>query len=116
LCCNSRAQSPGKKRSNSTTAPTLVQYCAGGSLEKKLNGTPLPPRESVKARGKDVHTWTWLFQAMTARQRGKHDEARRLLARFEAWRDRQTFPTWQQRVSWNMVLREARRVVHGRPQ
>ena len=27
-----------------------LEFCGGGSLEKKLNGTPLPPREAVEFR------------------------------------------------------------------
>jgi hypothetical protein len=68
---------------------------------------------SAKAPDASVNTWAWLFQAMVARQLGKHDEASRLPSRFESWYGKQAFPTWQQRVSWEMVLREARTVVRG---
>jgi WD40 repeat protein/tetratricopeptide (TPR) repeat protein len=70
---------------------------------------------SVKAHGKGGYVDTWLFQAMTARQLGKHDEALRLLARFEKRHARQKFPTWQQRTYWEVLLAEARKTVHTPP-
>ena len=40
--------------------------------------------EPGKAHGKGGFTDTWLWQALTARQRGRHDEADRLLTKCEA--------------------------------
>ena len=28
-----------------------LEFCAGGSLDRKLNGTPLPPQEAARAGG-----------------------------------------------------------------
>jgi hypothetical protein len=71
---------------------------------------------TVEALGKGGYVDTWLFQGMTARQLGKHDDAARLLARFEARHARQTFPTWQQRAYWEVLLTEARLLIHTPPQ
>ena len=47
--------------------------------------------ESVKAQGKEGLPETWLFQALAAQKQGQHAEAVALLARFEAWHQKQTF-------------------------
>jgi WD40 repeat protein len=71
--------------------------------------------ESVKVHSKGGYVNTWLFQAMTARQLGKHDEATRMLDRFEDWHLGQKFPNWQTRVRLGVLLAEARVVVRNPP-
>jgi hypothetical protein len=69
----------------------------------------------VKVQGKGGEAETWLFQALTARQLGKHDEALALLERVETWHGKQTMSDWRQRVFWDVLLREARTVVRTPP-
>ncbi len=69
--------------------------------------------ESIRAHGKGGFVDTWLFQAMTYRQLGRLDQAKQQLARFEAWHQKQKFATWQQRIFWETLLREAQTVVNG---
>jgi tetratricopeptide (TPR) repeat protein len=71
--------------------------------------------ESVKASGGDVSAETWLFQALAAQKQGQRVEALGWLARFEAWRQKQTFPDWQQRELYQLLLAEAQREVNAKP-
>jgi Tfp pilus assembly protein PilF len=114
------------------TAESLVRHAAGNVAQQR-NATTLhfhgaalyrageyaqaerTLAESVKTQGGGGFADTSLFQALTARQRGKYDESVRQLARFEEWLRQQKFSTWQQRVMWDALLREARRVVHTPP-
>jgi WD40 repeat protein/tetratricopeptide (TPR) repeat protein len=71
--------------------------------------------ESIGAHGNGGFFDTLLFGAMTARQRGKHEQAAQLLARFEKWHEKETFAQWQDRVAWSALLNEARKVIHTPP-
>ena len=78
----------------------------------------MPPTRqagSVNAEGTGGYIDTWLFLGMTARQRGKHDEAIARLARFEAWHGEQKFDNWQERVRWSTLVAEARKLIHTPP-
>ncbi len=44
---------------------------------------------------------------------GQLEQARKHLARFEEWHSKQQFPTWQERILWETLLREARSVVNA---
>jgi len=71
--------------------------------------------ESVKASGGDGSALTWLFQALAAQQQGQHAEALGLLARYEIWHQKQTFPDWRLRALNQLLLAEAQRAVNGKP-
>ncbi len=70
--------------------------------------------ESVKASGGDGAAETWLFQALVAQQKGQHAEALGLLARYQLWHQKQTFPGWRQRALHQALLAEAQRAVNGK--
>jgi WD40 repeat protein len=70
--------------------------------------------EAGKAHGKAIAADTLLFRAMAAEQQGKHDEAAGLLATFERWHRGRTFPTWPQRVQWDVLLAEAQKLIGAR--
>ncbi len=69
--------------------------------------------EAAQAGGKGEQADTWLFQALALHKLGRGEEARRLLARGQDWGRRQTFPTWQARVGWELLLDEVRTAVAG---
>jgi Flp pilus assembly protein TadD len=71
--------------------------------------------ESVKAQGQGGYVDTWLFQAMAVRQRGKHDQARALMARVEAYHSKRKFDKWRTRVIWDTLLAEARKLIDTPP-
>ena len=112
--CRSRSMPGGMWHANAATPPLDT---AGAALYRvgKYEDAERTLSESIKAHGKGGYTDTWLFQAMTARRLGKYDEASRLLAPFENWHRQQTFPTWQQRVYWAVLLREARQLITTPP-
>src|SRR5262249_32681266 len=70
---------------------------------------------SVEAQGKGGFVDTRLFLAMTCKRLRRHDEAARLLARFEAWHERQQFTAWQDPVRWQALLAEARQLTNAPP-
>ena len=70
--------------------------------------------EAVKVHGKGGYVNTWLFQSMVARQKDKHDEARRLLTRVRGGLPRADLRR-QQRVWWSALLGEARKLIHTPP-
>jgi hypothetical protein len=67
--------------------------------------------ERALARGKGADPATWVFQALTAQRLHKHDQAARLLARFEDWHRQQKFPDWVTRIRWAALLAEARQLI-----
>jgi len=69
--------------------------------------------QSIIAHGKGGYVDTLLFQAMVCRQLGQLDQARKHLTRVEEWHRQQKFASWQQRVIWETLLREAQSVVRG---
>jgi hypothetical protein len=73
--------------------------------------------ESVKASGGEGSPETWLFQALAAQRQGQHAEALGLLARYQIWHQKQTFPdwNWQGRVLHQALLAEGQRVVNAQP-
>ncbi len=71
--------------------------------------------ESVKLHGKGGSVETWLFQVLLARRQGKYDEAEQTLRRVEEWYGKQKFALWQHRAYWEVLLREARKVVRRPP-
>ncbi len=71
--------------------------------------------ESLKVQGQEGLPDTWLFQALAAKKQGQHAEARTLLARFEAWHQKQTFTDWRQRTLYQLLLAEARGEVTAKP-
>jgi WD40 repeat protein len=87
-----------------------AQYRAGQYAEAEQTLA-----ESVKVNGRGGYVDTWLFQAMTSRQRGRCEEALRLLQRVEEWHRKQTFPAGRQGVLWVVLLREARKLIHTPP-
>jgi WD40 repeat protein len=54
---------------------------------------------------------TWLFQAMAAKRLGKDERAAALLVKFERWRKTWTSRSWQERVSYDLLLDEARKLI-----
>jgi hypothetical protein len=70
-------------------------------------------QESLSVHGKGGHVDTSLFLAMTLAQLDRADEARKQLGRFEQWHRQQHFTNWQERVLWDVLLREARLVVNS---
>jgi DNA-binding beta-propeller fold protein YncE len=97
------------------TANTLHRYGAALFRAGRYSEATRALAESVQEQGKGGYVDTWLFQAMTARQLDRPEQARDLLKRVEQWHAGQTFPDWQTRVRWDALLKEARQVVEGPP-
>ena len=67
--------------------------------------------QSVQEHGKGGNVDTLIFQALTAQKRDRHQQAATLRARVEAWWAGYTPSSWQERVMWEALLAEARRLI-----
>jgi WD40 repeat protein len=72
-------------------------------------------RGSALAQGAGGYELANLFEALSACRLGRHAEASGLLTRVEAWGAKYAWPNWQQRVNYDLLLREARATIHSPP-
>ncbi|MFO0880133.1 MAG: protein kinase [Gemmataceae bacterium] len=63
--------------------------------------------DSMAAHGKGGFPTTWVFLSLALRDLGQIEESSRLLTQATQWHTKQRFPTWQARVIWMGLLREA---------
>jgi hypothetical protein len=104
-----------RRAARQKNASTLYMYGAALYRTGRFQEAERKLAEAGKAFGKDGFAGTWLFQAMTARQLDKHDQAGQLLAQVESWHEEHNFSTWQERVFWAVLLREARSLINTPP-
>jgi hypothetical protein len=71
--------------------------------------------QSIQQEGKGGYSDSWLFLAMTRQRRSQPVEARRWLARFEAWLEKQKLDSWQLRLRWQLLHQEARALIQRMP-
>jgi tetratricopeptide (TPR) repeat protein len=71
--------------------------------------------EGIKLQGKGGGTYTWIFLAMTHKQLGHHDEARKWFDKFEGWYDKQQIEEWRSKAEWKLLHQEAKDLANTMP-